>query len=147
MDVRISFSMLLPAVALIVWSMVMLIWMAVTRFSAFKTANIDIAKAPPGGRGRDLDGVLPKEVQWPSHNYNHLMEQPTIFYPTVIILAVTGQANPVNLGLAWLYVGIRVAHSIWQAKVNRVPVRFRLFALSSIVLLILALRALFALLP
>ena len=147
MVVNISPAMLLPAVALVLWSLAMLFWMAFVRFSAFKTANIGLATAPPGGRGQDLEGVLPKQVNWPAHNYTHLMEQPTIFYPTVLILALAGQGNGTNVALAWAYVALRIVHSIWQATVNRLTLRFGIFLASTIILTVLAVRAFVALLP
>jgi hypothetical protein len=136
-------QMLAPAAALVVWSLVMLLWMVATRFPAMKQSGIDLAKAPPGGRGERLNGVLPDAVMWKSHNYTHLMEQPTIFYPAVIILAVMG-AGTLDIALAWAYVGLRVVHSLWQATVNRLPVRASLFFMSSLVLIALAVRALLA---
>jgi hypothetical protein len=87
--------------------------------------------------------VLPDAVNWKAHNYSHLMEQPTIFYPTVIILALTG-AGMVDVVLAWAYVLLRIAHSLWQALVNRIPVRITLFQLSTICLVALAVRAVMA---
>jgi hypothetical protein len=136
-------QMLAPAAALICWSLVMLLWMAVTRFAAFGQAGIDLGKAPPGGRGANLEGVLPDKTNWKAHNYTHLMEQPTIFYPAVLILAVMG-ANAADVWLAWAYVGLRIVHSLWQATVNRIPVRASLFFVSTFVLIALAVRALLA---
>lgn len=133
-------QMLAPAAVLVLWSLIMLMWTAVTRFSAFGKSGIDINKAPPGGRGQNLEGVLPDTVQWKSHNYSHLMEQPTIFYPTVVILALSG-AGAIDVTLAWAYVALRIVHSLWQATVNRIPVRFALFILSTLCLLVLAIRA------
>ncbi|MGD9811588.1 MAG: MAPEG family protein [Sphingobium sp.] len=146
MTVTISTALLMPAATLILWSLIMLFWLAFTRFSAFKVANIDLATTPPGGRGQDLEGVLPAPVNWPAHNYAHLMEQPTIFYPAVLILALTGQDNALNLGLAWAYVALRIVHSLWQATVNRIPLRFGIFILSTMALLVLAVRAFLAVL-
>jgi len=71
------------------------------------------------------------------------MEQPTVFYPAVIILALVG-ASPTDVLLAWIYVGLRIIHSIWQSTVNKLPVRFMLFTLSSIALTILAIRVVIA---
>lgn len=136
-------QMLATAAALVVWSLIVLLWMTTTRFSAFKTVGIDLSKAPPGGRGVNLEGVLPDHVNWKAHNYAHLMEQPTIFYPTVVILALSG-ATTLDVALAWAYVGIRVVHSLWQGLVNRLPVRVALFVLSTLCLIALALRALAA---
>jgi hypothetical protein len=136
-------SILTPAAALVVWSLVMLLWLAVSRFSAFGEAKIDLRKAPPGGRGQDLEGRIPAQANWKAHNFTHLMEQPTLFYATVFILALSG-ANHFDVSLAWAYVLIRIVHSIWQATVNRIPVRSGLFWVSTLCLIILALRALFA---
>ena len=96
--------------------------------------------AQPGGRGQNLEGVLDDRINWKSHNYSHLMEQPTIFYATVAILAIMG-AGALDVLLAWAYVAIRIVHSIWQATVNVVSVRFALFSISTACLLVLAVRA------
>lgn len=134
-----------PAMVLVIWSLVMLIWTGATRFPAIAKSGMDLKTVPPGGRGQNLDGVLPDNVQWKSHNYAHLMEQPTIFYPTVIVLALLGQDNDINLALAWAYVGLRIVHSIWQATVNTIiPVRFGLFITSTLCLAALAIHALMA---
>ena len=135
-------SILAPAAVLVLWSLVMLAWVALTRFPAMAKTGVDPKTLPPGGRGQNLEGVLPDKVQWKSHNYTHLMEQPTIFYATVIILFLTNAGEGLNLTLAWAYVGIRIAHSIWQATVNTViPVRFGLFSLATACLLVLSINA------
>ncbi len=133
-------QMLAPGAALVLWSLIMLLWTAGTRFPAMAKLGVDVKTAPPGGRGQNLEGVLPDQVQWKSHNYAHLMEQPTIFYPTLVILAMMG-ASSSDVMLAWAYVALRVVHSLWQATVNRIPVRFTLFLLSTACLIVLALHA------
>jgi hypothetical protein len=138
-------QLFVPAMALVLWSLIMLIWTGATRFPAIAKTGVDVKSVPPGGRGQNLDGVLPDKVQWKSHNYAHLMEQPTIFYPTILVLALLGQGSDLNLALAWAYVALRIVHSIWQATVNTIiPVRFGLFVLSTICLIILAIHALMA---
>lgn len=134
-------QMLAPAAALVAWSLIMLVWTAATRFPAMAKLGGNIKTAPPGGRGQNLDGVLPDKVQWKSHNYTHLMEQPTIFYPTIVILALLG-TSPADVSIAWGYVTLRIVHSLWQATVNTIPVRFLLFILSTVCLAILAVHAL-----
>ena len=129
-----------PAIVLVLWSLVMLLWLALSRLPAMSKAGLDVSKAV-GSRGANLEGVLPDQVNWKSHNYTHLMEQPTIFYATVVILGVTGAGVGFNLTLAWAYVLIRILHSIVQATWNRVAVRFPLFALSTAALLVLAINA------
>ena len=133
-------QMLAPAAVLVLWSLVMLGWTAATRFPAMAKLGVDVKTAPPGGRGQNLEGVLPDQVQWKSHNYAHLMEQPTIFYPTVVILALMG-GSATDVMLAWGDVAIRIVHSLWQATVNRIPVRFTLFILSTVCLAVLAIHA------
>lgn len=132
-------QMLAPAAVLITWSLVMLFWTAGTRFPAIAKMGGSLSDAKPGGRGRDLNGVLPDKVNWKAHNYDHLMEQPTIFYPAVIILAVMG-ASGADILAAWVYVGFRIVHSIYQATVNVVKVRLVLFLLSTLALVYLAVR-------
>lgn len=132
-------QMLAPAAVLVVWTLIMLFWTAGVRLPALKKAGIDLG-ARPGGRGQDLEGAVDPKINWPSHNYSHLVEQPTVFYPTVVILAMMG-ASGVDVGLAWAYVALRIVHSIWQATVNKVPVRFLLFITSTLALVALALRA------
>lgn len=129
-----------PVIALVGWTIVMLLWMLVTRLPAIKKAGIDLGKRP-GARGNALDGVLPDQTQWKAHNYNHLMEQPTIFYAIVLTLVAMGDSMELNLWLAWGYVALRIAHSIWQSTVNQIPIRLALFALSTLCLLALTLHA------
>ncbi len=133
-----------PAIVLVLWSLVMLAWLALTRLPAMSRAGVDLG-AVVGKRGTDLEGVIPDRVNWKAHNYAHLMEQPTLFYATVIILGVIGQGEGLNLQLAWAYVGLRIVHSIVQATWNRVSVRFAIFCLSTVALLALALHAAIAL--
>lgn len=133
-----------PAIVLVLWSLVMLAWLALTRLPAMARAGVVLGEVV-GKRGADLEGVVPDRVNWKSHNYAHLMEQPTLFYATVIILGVIGQGEGLNLQLAWAYVGLRIVHSIVQATWNRVSVRFAIFSLSTVALLALALHAAIAL--
>jgi hypothetical protein len=135
-------TILAPAAVLVLWSLIMLAWMALTRFPAIAKTGMDFKTVPPGGRGQDLDAVLPAKVNWKAHNYTHLMEQPTIFYATVFVLALSGAGGGLNTQLAWAYTIIRIIHSIWQATVNTImPVRFGLFLLSTGCLLVLSVNA------
>jgi hypothetical protein len=135
---------LAPAAVLVAWSLVMLLWMAGTRFPAIFKSGIDLKASPPGGRGQDLEGILPANVNWKSHNYTHLMEQPTIFYAAVLILAVAGAATPFLVNVAWGYAILRIIHSVYQATINVVMVRFSIFVLATICLMILAVNAVLA---
>ncbi|MEE4154656.1 MAG: MAPEG family protein [Erythrobacter sp.] len=134
-------QLLAPAAVLVVWTLIVLLWIIPARFGAIAKVE-DKSKLParPGVRGGDLEGVIPDKANWPAHNHTHLHEQPTLFYATVLILAVMGP-GAFDILLAWVYVGVRIVHSLWQILVNTVPVRFGLFLLSTIALIVLALRA------
>lgn len=132
---------LVPVVALVAWTLVIMAWMAVTRFATFKQMGITLGNIPPGSRGVNLEGKAPDQVQWKSHNYMHLLEQPTIFYAIALTLALMGMGTGINYWLAWGYVGLRVVHSIVQCTVNIVAIRFPLFALASLCLLGLTVNA------
>jgi hypothetical protein len=119
-------------VALVAWSLVMYIWLYVARIGAMRRAAIS-AKGMRGTRG--LDGIIPDKANWPAHNYSHLMEQPTIFYAIVIALVLMGFDHPINVYLAWAYVVLRIVHSLIQATVNIVIIRFAVFTLSSLCLI------------
>lgn len=126
--------LLAPVVVLVAWSLVMLLWLAVMRRPFVK----DRSKIPAGARGQDIP---PGPHNWPAHNYAHLMEQPTIFYAIVFTLVLMGFDHPINVWLAWGYVGLRIVHSIVQATVNIVRIRFTLFALATLCLLSLTIHA------
>jgi len=136
-------EILKPVAILIAWSLVMLMWLVVVRLPAMKKVGIDINKAV-GGKPGGLDGVLEEKAQWPAHNYIHLMEQPTLFYAVALLLAYAGLGNGMNATIAWVYVILRIAHSVLQATVNVIRYRFLLFALSTMALVALAVDALIA---
>ena len=136
-------QILQPVAILILWSLVMWLWMYAVRIPAMQRARFDAATAV-GGTGKDLDPLLPAAVQWKAHNYNHLMEQPTLFYAVALLLALAGAGDGLNATLAWIYVGFRIVHSLVQATVNRVLVRFTLHVLGTIPLIMLAVHAVLA---
>ncbi len=123
---------LAPAASLVLWSMVILFWIVSTRFPALANAGLEVKTAAAGTRYQDVEATLPAKVNWKSHNYTHLMEQPTLFYAVVGILALAGAGTGIKVTLAWAYVGLRVLHSLWQSLVNTLPFLISLFALSSI---------------
>lgn len=129
-----------PVVALAAWTMVMWAWMYATRLPALGAAKIDLDEMVRDP-ATSLDDILPVGVQWKAHNYNHLHEAPTVFYAVAIVLAIIGAGDGLNAQLAWSYVALRVVHSLVQATINKVSVRFILFAMSSLVLMVLVARA------
>jgi hypothetical protein len=130
-----------PVAVLAAWTFVIFFWMYATRIPAMIRAGIDL-KTLRGGTGASLDQKLPPEIQWKAHNYNHLLEQPTIFYAVVLLLIVTGCESRIAVQLAWGYVGLRIAHSLLQSTLNITRIRFILFVAASLCLLGLVIVAL-----
>jgi hypothetical protein len=129
--------MLAPVLALIAWTFVMWFWMYATRIPAMQKANVDMAEMSRTGRKLDM---LPPEVARVADNYNHLHEQPTIFYALALTTQIAGAADGIAVGLAWAYVASRVVHSLVQATRNVIPVRFTVFAIGSLILMALLVR-------
>jgi hypothetical protein len=134
-------NILTPMLAMISWTLVMWLWMYATRIPAMQKAGINPARMKLKS---EMD-VLPVEVRRIADNFNHLHEQPTIFYALVIYCQLAGIADPFMIGLAWGYVALRVGHSLIQALWNFIPARFGVFVTSTIVLIIMAARAVLAL--
>jgi hypothetical protein len=129
---------LTPVVALVAWSLIIWLWMYATRLPAMSRAKMKPDSNAP--RGEQMN-QLPAPVRWKADNYNHLMEQPTIFYAITLALALLGQGDGFNLTLAWIYVGLRIVHSLLQVLINKIEVRFVLFALSTFALIGLTINA------
>ncbi len=139
-------EILKPLAVLAGWTMLMWLWMYATRIPAInKLPKSSEPGADQGWTSAKLEALLDPKIQWKAHNYNHLHEAPTVFYAVALALAMIGQGDGMNATIAWIYVALRIAHSLWQATVNRVMVRFALFALSSLALIALTLHLLMAL--
>jgi len=133
-----SSPILAPVIALVLWTFVMEVWLYATRIPAVIKHNIVFdPQRPPG----EFHARLPAEVRWKADNYNHLLEQPTLFYAVALTLAFVDAGSGLNAGLAWVYVALRMVHSLVQAIINKVMIRFGLFVVASLVLLVMTLRA------
>ena len=129
-------GMIGPILALVAWTYVMWFWMYATRIPAIQQAKVDMAELSRTGAKL----AMPPEVARVADNYNHLHEQPTIFYAVALAAQLGGATDSLNVGLAWAYVASRVVHSLVQATRNVIPIRFTVFALGSLVLLVLLVR-------
>ena len=122
-------QILQPVVTLLAWSLVIWLWMYVTRIPAINAMKLPLDPMVPP---KDLMARLPAHVRWKADNYNHLMEAPTMFYAAALTLAVAGVGNGHAADVAWIYVGLRVVHSLVQCTFNHIPTRFTVFALSTL---------------
>ena len=128
-----------PLIVLVLWTLVMCAWLYATRIPALKKHNLIYDPRRPS---EEFHAQLPPDVRWKADNYNHLLEQPTIFYAVALTLALLNAGSGLNAGLAWAYVGLRIAHSLVQALINnKVMIRFALFASASLALLVMTIRA------
>lgn len=126
--------MIQPVIALIIWSLVMWAWMYATRLPAIAAAKMKMDPNAPAG---EQMSKLPARARWKADNYNHLMEQPTLFYAIALSLTVIGDPAPMSILAAWAYVGLRILHSLIQALGNKIEWRFIVFLFSSLPLFLL----------
>lgn len=133
-----STEILSPVIALLLLTSAVWAWMYITRIPAVKKAGMKLDPNLPKGQQMS---ELPAQVRWKADNYNHLLEQPTLFYAVTLTLALLGAGEGLNVTLAWCYVGLRVLHSLQQTLWNKIEVRFVLFFLSSLILITLIVRA------
>lgn len=132
-------TMATAGLALVCWTIAMFFWMYATRLPAMRRTGMDTSRPARPGEPSWRDKV-PERILWISDNYNHLHEQPVLFYFLVIYSQAFGVADGLNVMLAWGYVAVRVIHSIWQSTINRVLPRFGLFLLGSALLLAITFR-------
>ena len=134
-------SILTPVLALVILTLLVWIWMYAVRIPAMQRAGIN----PQDVRFPAQLNVLPDAARQVADNYNHLMEQPTIFYALVFYIYLSGGQDQLYIWLAWAYVGLRVIHTLVQSTINVVALRFSIFTLSTLVLMAMAACAVMAL--
>jgi hypothetical protein len=134
-------SILLSVFVLAALTATMMLWMYATRLPAMRRAGLDPQAA---AHTADLRGKLPDSAERVADNYNHLSEAPTVFYAVALGIVVLGAADPVHVACTWTFVGLRIAHSLVQATINLVALRFMLFTLSWVALIIIIARAIIA---
>ena len=132
-----QFGALLPVLALVTWTLVMALWMLLTRIPAMRKHKIHPQKAQ---YTKDLGPLLPDNIRGIGDNYNHLLEQPTLFYAMAFYIALTGGYDHVTVALLWAYVLARIVHSLIQATINIVAYRFYAFLASTLILIVIVLK-------
>lgn len=133
---EIQVMLLQPVVALVLWTLVIMVWFVSIRLPAMAQAGV---KPDDAAHAKNLSGLLPSKVTRVSDNYSHLNEQPTLFYAVTIAIALMGNADMTQVNLAWAYVVLRVIHSLVQCTYNKVMHRFFLFLLGSLSLVAMTL--------
>lgn len=134
-----------PIIALITWTFIMEIWLYAKRLPIL-LKNTNLIKLASVATKEELNTKIPPCARWPAENYNHLMEQPTQFYVVALMMTLLGRdgnratIGQIDVGLAWIYVGLRIVHSLVHCLGNNVPRRFQVFVLSSFILAVMTVR-------
>lgn len=131
-------NFLTPVLVLIIWTFIIWIWMYKRRIPAMMaiTKNTQEFIDNP-----DLKDKIPARVKWAADNYNHLHEQPVIFYALMFYLHAVGLTQNWLLYAAWAYVIVRIIHSLIQVRINKVMPRFSLFAIGTFILMAMGIYA------
>ncbi len=128
-------ALLQPVIILGLWTTLMCIWMYATRIPAMTRMGLDAQAAE-----RTSDLGLPPNVTRIADNYNHLFEQPTLFYVISLAIVLAGHVDALHVQAAWAFVGLRIIHSLVHTVVNIVMLRFSIFILSWIALAVMLVR-------
>ena len=132
-----------PVLLMCLLSFMMMVWMYATRIPASKEIEKKGIDLQDLSHPSKLGGVFPSKVERVADNYNHLFEQPTVFYATVFVIWALNATDNFYLSCAWIYFIIRVIHSIFQATINSVWVRFSLFVSGWIILALMIFKLIF----
>ena len=132
-----STTIFYPVAVLVLWTFVVLLLVPRARFKAARAKQVRVADFALG----ESENV-PPQTRLPNRNYMNLLELPILFYVACLVVYVIGKVDAWSLGLAWLYVGLRIGHSVVHLTYNHVIHRMRVFALSVLVLLLLWVRIL-----
>lgn len=127
MNSRLIFIPMLGQVAL---TFIMMLFMAYKRFSAGFAGRL-ARGAYKVGESPDV----PSDVRLPGRNFVNLFEMPVLFYVLCLALYMTRNVSETLLALAWIYVALRVVHSLIHVTYNKIMHRFFVYALSSFLLL------------
>ncbi|MBL1264793.1 MAPEG family protein [Methylomicrobium sp. RS1] len=131
-------AVLFPVMALIGWTLIVLALIPVRRFKAAGKGHVTSNDFKYGESRR-----VPGEVSLPNRNFMNLLEAPVLFYVLCILQYVTRSPMPYFVFGAWLYVALRIAHSLIHLTYNNVMHRLAVFAVSNVVLIGLWLGLLF----
>ncbi|MBU2918219.1 MAPEG family protein [Psychrosphaera sp. F3M07] len=130
-------ALLQPVMVVALLTLVITLWVLFTRIPAMVRLRIHPQKVQDTSKFKDL---LPPEINRISNNYNNLFEQPTLFYAVAGVIAILGHVDMIHVYCAWAYAVFRIVHSLVQATVDIVRLRFAIFVLSWITLAIMIVR-------
>jgi len=124
---------ILPTFALFLLTAVVLVKMFLTRVNCIKKGEID----PRYFKMYSGDVDLPKKAVYTTRNFTNLFEAPTLFYVLSAFILITQKLDMILLALAWVYVALRVLHTVIHITKNKIMPRLVLYGVSWVVLLIM----------
>ena len=122
---------LLPVFVQVALTFALLFWMAFARTGSVRRGETKIRDIALG------------QLAWPeqptkvSNCFNSQFQLPLLFYVLVILAWITKQADLLFVAMAWIFVIVRLAHAYIHTTSNHVPTRFNVFAVGTIVLLVM----------
>ncbi len=127
-----------PFFATILLTLAVWIYMYARRIAFINSGKVKPKDLAVPGK---LAEISPPAVSNPSDNLKNLFEMPVIFYALVLYLFVTKQVDALYVDAAWVFVVFRILHSAVHCTVNIVMLRFYLYAISSVAVWFIAIRA------
>jgi hypothetical protein len=124
-----------PVCVLVLWTGFVVLLTGVRRVLAVRAGRVT-AHAFKLGESSDV----PPDVAVFNRNFMNLLEMPVLFYVGCLAFYVTRRVDSVVLLLAWLYVALRLAHSLVHLGPNLIVLRLAAFAASNFVLLAIWIR-------
>jgi hypothetical protein len=122
-------SILLPLFAMVALTFMVWVRLYVDRISELRSRRIS---AQDISTSRQMAERLNNTTA--ADNFKNLFEMPVLFYVFCLTLFVTQSMTAVFVGGSWLYVLLRVAHSVIHCTYNNVLHRFAVYATSSLLL-------------
>lgn len=121
-----------PIFALAAWTVVMLLLIAFRRFRAGFAGQLQ-----PRDFALGESRQVPVGAQLANRNYMNLLELPVLFYVVCLLAIAFEVVTPATVAVAWIYVALRVVHSLVHVTYNHVIHRFAVFVASNVVLVAL----------
>lgn len=131
-------SILYPVFALVAWTFVVLLAVAGLRLTS---------KVHPSHFALGESEKVPLRARLANRNYMNLLELPMLFYAVCVLLYSANAASGTAVQLAWVYVILRIVHSVVHISYNNVIHRLLAFATGNFVLMGLWISAWNALAP
>jgi hypothetical protein len=132
-------AIFLPMLATMTLTAVVWFYMYAKRIPAMRRARISVQTYTTPGK---VSEILPDEVNYSADNLKNLFELPVLYYGLCMYLFLSGNVDAAYVFGAWLFLVLRILHSVVHCTSNIVMVRFYSYAAGATVLWLMLGRAL-----